>query len=286
MSQKKISIIKGNWRNPKNSSAEEKGGIHDDETAQELGLKGGTIPGSVSMEQFVPLLIDYFGESWWKTGGMSVFFDQPVFDNQRVRCILEPDTNSRAKIWMENDGGNVVVKGTACLNTDQDSEISRRLLQNRSDSDLRMLANVVVGRASPPCPVRITDEQIEERLENITEPMNCYTNKNPFPQRVAPIAPWVHAFRGIEEHIIPINGPYVGMFGAIEVQYLNGPVMANTNYVSEGEVIALSSSPKTEIVWYAATLSEADTGRTIARMTKMDRLLKSASTLWTSSAND
>ena len=74
MSQKKISIIKGNWRNPKNSSAEEKGGIHDDETAQELGLKGGTIPGSVSMEQFVPLLIDYFGESWWKTGGMSVFF--------------------------------------------------------------------------------------------------------------------------------------------------------------------------------------------------------------------
>ena len=59
-------------------------------------LKGGTIPGSVSMEQFVPLLI-YYSEVMVEDGWNVGFFEQPVFDNQRVRCILEPDTNTRLK---------------------------------------------------------------------------------------------------------------------------------------------------------------------------------------------
>ena len=96
-----------------------------------------------------------------------------------------------------------------------------------------MLADVVVGRASPPSPVRITDEQIEERLESITEPR--IMNKTLSLSACCAYRPLGTCISGIEEHIIPINGPYVGMFGAIEVQYLNGPVMANTNYLSEGK---------------------------------------------------
>ena len=64
------------------------------------------------------------------------------------------------------------------------------------------------------------------------------------------------------------------------MQYLAGPVLAETAYLSNGQVIALSDSPKTEIVWYTATLTDASTGVAVARMTKMDRLLKSASPLW------
>ena len=268
-------IISGSWRHPKNSSADEVGGIHDDERAKDLGFQGGTIPGSVSMEQFVPLLIDYFGDDWWITGGMSVFFAQPAFDNEPVRCSLQPVSETKAVIWMENKEGSRLVSGSASLGEDTSSEIQIRLKENHPNPELRMLSDVVTGTPSPPCPVNITDEQIEERLSLTTEPMDCYVRSG-----VAPIAPYVHAFRGVEDHIIPVRGPFVGMFGAIEVQYLSGPVVANRDYVSNGHVIALSASPKTEIVWYTATLSDADTGLDVARMIKMDRLLKSASPLW------
>jgi hypothetical protein len=272
--------VTGPWRKPKNSSADEAGGIHDNQTAQKLGFEGGTIPGSISMEQFTPLLTNHFGDEWWMTGGLSVFLSRPVFDNEPVRCMLGPRTDNKARVWMENKDGDIVVTGTASLGDDPDSEIRTRLQDNLKNPELRMMADVVIGKPSPACSVRITDEQVDERLPLITEPMECYTSKHQFGQKVAPIAPYVHAFRGVEEHIIPIKGAYVGMFGAIEVQYLSGPVTANTDYVCEGEVIALSASPKTEIVWYTARLSDATNGREVARMTKMDRLLKSASSLW------
>ena len=55
-----ISLIEGVWsgpvRQPVNASLNEKGSIHDPERAKELGLRGGTVAGSIHMEQFPPVL--------------------------------------------------------------------------------------------------------------------------------------------------------------------------------------------------------------------------------------
>lgn len=272
--------ISGLWRRPKNTSADEAGGIHDDSTAQDLGFQGGTIAGSIHMEQFPPLLVDHFGDAWWSRGGMSLYFKTATIDHEPVCCKLESTGESKARIWMENEAGAVVMEGSASLGDDKDSEVTRRITAIRPASDLRMMANVVVGAPSPECPVRISQDSIDERLAVITEPMDCYTNTSLYGGAVAPIAPFVHAFRVVEPHIIPVQGPYVGLFGSIEVQYLNGPVVAECDYVAQGHVVALSDSPKTEIIWYTATLSDPATGTVIARMTKMDRLMKDASPLW------
>ena len=272
--------ITGPWRRPINPSANEKGGIHDDATAQDLGFKGGTIAGSIHMEQFPPLLVEHFGAAWWSRGGMSLYFKTATIENEPVCCKLEPLDERRARIWMENEAGAVVMEGTASLGDDPESEVSARAKAARPASDLRMMADVAVGARSPECPVRIPEESIDARLAVITEPMACYSDATLFDGRVAPVAPCIHAFREVEPHIIPVNGPYVGLFGSIEIQYLNGPVVAERDYVSQGEVLALSDSPKTEIIWYTATLSDPTSGTPIARMTKMDRLMKDASPLW------
>ena len=274
------STIAGPWRAPVNTSADEKGGIHDDDTAQDLGFQGGTIAGSIHMEQFPPLLVDHFGDEWWVHGGMSLYFRQATVDHEPVRCLLQPTAENRARIWMENEAGTLVMEGTASLGEDEESEVRQRLAAIRPPGDLRMMADVVIGQPSPECPVQIPDQSIDARLAVITEPMACYRDGSRSGGRVAPVAPFVHAFRGVEPHIIPVNGPYVGLFGAIEVQYLDGPVVAGHDYLAQGEVVALSDSPKTEIVWYTATLRDPDSGAAVARMTKMDRLMKDASPLW------
>lgn len=272
--------ITGPWRRPKNTSADEKGGIHDDDTAQELGFEGGTIAGSIHMEQFPPLLLSHFGDAWWSSGGLSLYFKAATVDHEPVRCLLEPGDKQTARIWMENEAGAVVMEGTASIGDDPTSEVRRRLDSVRSASDLRMLAKVTIGPPSPQCPVRIDARSIDERLAVITEPLDCYRNGALYSGRVAPIAPCVHAFRVVEPHIIPVQGPYVGLFGSIEIQYLSGPVVADRDYLAQGQVVALSDSPKTEICWYTATLSDPASGQAVARMTKMDRLMKDASPLW------
>ncbi|MFK7916064.1 MAG: hypothetical protein AB8B93_19280 [Pseudomonadales bacterium] len=273
----------GPWRRPKNTSADEKGGIHDDDTAQGLGFQGGTIAGSIHMEQFPPLLIAHFGEAWWSQGGMSLYFKAATVDHEPVRCLLEAITERTARIWMENEAGTVVMEGSASLGDDPDSEVRKRLQTVRPPTDLRMLGGLAIGVPSPKCPVRIPQSAIDERIAVITESMDCYGDATQYGGRVAPVAPFVHAFRGVEPHVVPINGPYVGLFGSIEIQYLNGPVVAEHDYWVRGELVALSDSPKTEICWYTAHLHDAGTGEAVARMTKMDRLMKDASPLWSPS---
>jgi len=176
------------------------------------------------------------------------------------------------------------MSGTAALGEDPASEIQTRLQNVRTPTDIRMLSNVVPNKPSPTLTATADDAAIDERLQVITEPMSLYTenaqDNSTWGGRVLPIAPFVHLFRGVEIEIAPINGDYVGLYGAIEVQYLNGPVVSNTEYQLNGHALAVSESPKTEVLWYEATLSDPQSNQPVARMIKMDRLMKDASPLW------
>ena len=51
-------VLVGPIRAPKNSASHlGAGSIHDDATAQKLGFRGGTVAGSLHMEQFPPLAL-------------------------------------------------------------------------------------------------------------------------------------------------------------------------------------------------------------------------------------
>lgn len=273
-------IITGPWRKPTNTSADEKGGIHDDETAQNLGFSGGTVAGNLHMEQFPPLLLAHFGDAWWQTGNLSMYFMTATQDMDPVRCFLESlDNNntSDVRVWMENENGDRVMAGTAGIGDTSNSEISTRLANLRPAHDLRTLADVRIGEPSPVLEAFASDASVDERMGVITEPLACYQQG---PNRVLPIAPLVQLFRGVEPHVVPLRDAYVGLYGAIELQYYNGPITSNNTYNLTGKAIGLSESPKTEISWYEATLSDQATGNPAARMIKMDRLMKAASPLW------
>lgn len=272
----------GEWRKPVNTSADEKGGIHDDETANQLGFEGGTIAGSIHMEQFVPLLLNHFGDQWWREGGLSLYFRAATMDRQPVRCVLDPLDDQQANVFMENEDGDLVMQGTASLGVDEASELQHRLQQVRPAQDIRMFADVVPGRRSQRVPARLNDREVDRRVAVITEPLDCYEQggQQAFGGRVAPMASAIHAFRAAEPEVAPIKGDFVGMFGAIEIQFINGPILSEHDYLVEGEAVALSESPKTEILWHRHWMYDAQSGLEVARMIKMDRLLKGASPLW------
>ena len=65
------------------------GSIHDNATATELGFRGGTVAGDIHMNQFPPVLVDLFGETWFEQGYLSLLFRNPTVDREEVQVFAE-----------------------------------------------------------------------------------------------------------------------------------------------------------------------------------------------------
>ena len=275
--------ITGEWRRPVNTAAHQKGGIHDDDTATDLGFRGGTVAGAIHMEQFPPLLLEMFGADFWQTGTLSMYFRSATVDREPVRCLTtEPERVGnirRTNVWMEKEDGTIVASGTAsCGGHDEKSELRRKLESIRPISELRILKNLEVGARCEDQRCFVEDSFLDAQLGVITEPLSCYKTSNEFSGRVLPVTQVVRAFDPPEVALITeVEPPFVGLYGAIEIEFINGPVLAETEYKGCGEIVGLSDSPQTEILWRDSILM---TDKPIARMLKMDRLMKNSSPRW------
>jgi hypothetical protein len=85
---------------------------------------------------------------------------------------------------------------------------------------------------------------------------------------------------GMTESIERQCGEFVGMYGAIEVRHVNGPMFLDTEYEVTGEVLAVSESPKTEVLWYRTEARKTGSEKIVAELTMMTRLLKDSSPLY------
>ncbi|MDG1002538.1 MAG: hypothetical protein P8P17_17295 [Pseudomonadales bacterium] len=275
--------ITGEWRRPVNTAAHQKGGIHDDDTATDLGFRGGTVAGAIHMEQFPPLLLEMFGADFWQTGTLSMYFRSATVDREPVRCLTtEPERVGnirRTNVWMEKEDGTIVASGTAsCGGHDEKSELRRKLESIRPISELRILKNLKVGARCEDQRCFVENSFLDAQLGVITEPLSCYKTSNEFSGRVLPVTQVVRAFDPPEVALITeVEPPFVGLYGAIEIEFINGPVLAETEYKGSGEIVGLSDSPQTEILWRDSILM---TEKPIARMLKMDRLMKNSSPRW------
>lgn len=275
--QTSLAPIEGPFRAPRNMAQEQKGSIHDDATAAKLGFKGGTVAGSIHMDQFVPHLVALYGDSWFETGNLSLHFTQATVDNEKVRCVIEPGA-PRARLTMFNEPGHLICTGTAsCGAPDAESELALRLKRQTPPTPgaLRILAALEVGAEAKNIPLRIDEKDYADRLSTITEDLPRYHSAAP---ALAPSCA-VHLAHGARMAVVGSAGKSVGLFGALQVQHLAGPLRAGIDYVGRTHVYALSESPRTENVWYEVTIADRE-ARDIARVMFFLRFMKNSSPLW------
>jgi hypothetical protein len=272
----------GPWRRPHNNSSHEAGSIHDDATARALGFRSGTVAGSIHMEQFLPLLEHRFGIEWQRAGSLSLCFRQASVDREAVcaRVAMHADGDGRVAVAMHTEAGLLVLDGTASARLDDAGAV--RQWQRRMAPGIapRILAEINVGFASPPLPTRVPSADIDRRLADITEPRPEFSAASHDGGRVAPLSAAVHAMRVFETQLPIATRGFVGLFGAIEWQYLDGPVFADRDYQVQGRVLAIGDSPRTEMLWTETRLHDPARGVDVARMLMLSRLLKATSPLW------
>ena len=276
-------VLIGPYRAPRNLGQPQHGTIHDDAMATKLGFRGGTVAGSIHMEQFPPVLLRAFGPPWFETGSLSCYFRNATLDGERVRALVQSppsgDPNAQVNVWMERDDGTQVLEGTASIGAPAEPSLLRRKLSEpREPGEMRILAGLSAGHAQDAVATRDDLAAEKPRLDALTEPMEWYTGASPWGGPVLDPGLLVHAMVAVQARM-PVRDA-VGLYGAIEVRHLRGPVFAEHDYEVRGKVLALGVTPKTEYVWFESLLREPGGSDDLASMIMMLRFMKASSRLW------
>ena len=254
--------IYGDWQFPVNQWQGLPNSIHTDEVAARIGLRGGTIPGSSHLAHFRPILTDLFGETWYKTATISMYYTFATVDREAVRAVVKAPAKGAAEAmmeaWVETRVGKVVAKGTLSVGHPAGTPyVSGMALEPAAPGALRILSRMAVGTQFPADPAYIIAEGEDGVVRDPTE-----------------------MFRALRV-VFPdlLNQPVVGFFGASEVVLHDGPIRSGVPYRKTGEVICVGESGKTEFAWFHSALHDQD-GTLVASMRHLNRWMKASSPLW------
>lgn len=283
--EERDNILVGPERSPLNAARHYgAGSIHDDDTAKDLGFRGGTIAGSLHMEQFPPLLSAALGQEWMQTGGFSLYFKKATIEGEPVRAFAAKPTPSdeRIRIWMMDGSGDLVAEGTANVGgEDRASAVRERLDGIQPPEELRMLASVDIGQSTPRVTDSVSASALDARLEVITEPLEAYTDASQLGGRILTPALQVHLLsQAAPKLIADPSGLGVGLYGAIELQQYGAPVFVDHAYEVQSTALALGETPKTEYIYYESKLFEPGSDECLLSMILMNRFMKQTSRLW------
>lgn len=259
--------------------------IHDDNTAQALGFKGGTIAGSIHMDQFVPVLLAAFGQRWFETGSLSLAFRNATISGEPViaKVGVAPEGDDvQVPVRMERPDGELVAEGTASVGEPTAATHLHAIdLRPGDPAELRILAGAEPGTALPGHEMTLRPEHVRALIDGgaLTEPLDWYTGDSPWGGAVANPSTLVQLLRNRPGDFGPHVAEAVGLFGAIEVRHHLGPVHFGERYRVEGEVVAVGSSPRTEYVWYDTRATDS-VGNLVASMRMQLRWMTASSPLY------
>lgn len=291
----------GPLRRPRQMLAEQRydghKSIHDDTTAEGLGLRAGPIEGPTHFSQFDPLLYHLYGQAWFETGCLSAHYQNMVVEGEEVRAFVQPAEPGRvARIWAEKRDGTPVLTGTAsvgpCIEAEptEPTEIEQRIAKLRSPGRLVIYRDLRVGqKAAAAERVRMGFEQhmgdsypftLADKLKAITEPCRWYTPDggagSPWGRPILPREMISVLLSSSSAPDLRGRGPAIGLFAGQEIRLIRGPLFVDHPYDLEREVIALSESARTESAWIRTRVFDGETRALVAEMILNHAVMKAS----------
>lgn len=263
---------------PANRSLDATGSIHDDATAERLGFRGGTVAGNAHLDHFGPLLVERFGPGWFERGALSMYFRSPTTHLEPVRAFLGPADEGRSvPAGVATLEGDIVALGDASADGTATTALDRRNRRPVTDpTALRLLADLPIGTVIEAGTTALSMQRQRQLLADehlMTAPLDWYDDSSPWGPPVACPSTMVDMlWAPFERRLRGLVQPAVGLYGAIELRMLDGPLAADTTYTLSGMVETVSASPRSEIFW-ARTTATHDDGRAAASLLMMIRLL-------------
>jgi hypothetical protein len=281
----KEGFMYGGWRAPKNLWRGLKTSIHDDGVAKKVGMRGGTIPGTIHLSLFAPVALKMFGDRWFEKGSVSLYYTFATIDREEVRAVVKmppegvQDVQVEARVEMRD--GRVVATGTVAVGEPKELSYLQALeLKNSKPEDLRILSGFKVGDDLKSREVLVSQEAADKGLEAITDHLDYYKGKSPWGNSIlSPTAMFGVMSQGAYS-LDAARTKAVPFYGATEIKNIAGPAMIGIPYEATGKIACVGVSRKTEYFWIDCVLEEKETGKKIASMRHMNRFMKAGSPLY------
>jgi hypothetical protein len=270
-------ILSGPLRRPRQMLADQEYGghtsIHDDATAEKLGLRAGPIEGPTHFSLFPPLLQQIWGQAWFERGRLSSHYLNMVIEGEAVRAFAEIPANGAVKtrVWAEKEDGTPVLEASASLGPDDGPTLlDERMGALRPPDRLLILEDLRVGMTGAQDErVRMDADQqmgalypfsLKQKLEAITETSPWYSDASTSPWG-RPIIP-LEMVSVLAEYSsgaarFPVKGPAVGLFADQEISMIDGPLFVGEDYSIHREIVALSQSRRTESYWVRSRIYDS-----------------------------
>ncbi len=259
--------IYGGWRKPENLYRGMATSIHDDATAKSVGMRGGTIPGTIHLSLFSPLGQKIFGDRWFEKGTISMYYTFATVDKEDVRAIIElpPDTTEEMlpladndvqfKAWGELKNGQQIMTGTISIGDPKEQSYLQALeLKNSDPEEIHILAEYTVGQELTPEEVKITQEAAIKGLPSITDRLDYYKGKTSWGNAILSPTTMYGLMSFFTKEHDPSWDKGVPFFGATEIKNINGPTQVDVPYIAKGKIVCVGVSRKTEYLWLDSTL--------------------------------
>ena len=270
-------IISGPLRRPRQMLADQEYGghtsIHDDATAERLGLRAGPIEGPTHFSLFPPLLERIWGQAWFERGCISSHYLNMVVEGEAVRAFAEipPAGALRTRVWAEKEDGTPVLEASASIGPEHgETLLEGRMRALRPPEKLLILEDLRVGMTGAADEtVRMDPDQhmgalypfsLNQKLAAITENSPWYSDakSSPWGRAIIPLE-MVSVLAEYSSHSarFPVKGPAVGLFADQEIRMLDGPLFVGEEYLIRREIVGLAESRRTESYWVRSRIYDA-----------------------------
>ena len=269
--------ITGPFRAPHQMLAEQEydghASVHDEATADKLGLRGAPIEGPTHFSQFDPLGIALWGADWFAHGCISSHFENMVIEGEEVQATATRVSQASARIGAVKNDGNSVLSGTMTVGPNHpETELDRRLASAKEAGELHIIDQMFIGEKSEPRRVSMSFDEnnghlypfsLNDKLKVITEPSPWYTGDSPWGKAIIPtemVSVLAHKAGGVGK----ARGPAVGLFIDLEVRIVNGPLFVDHEYELVHEIVGLGQSRRVENWWTRTYITDPATGSLVA----------------------
>lgn len=251
--------------------------VHDEATAESLGLLGAPIEGCTHFSQLDPLGAALWGPAWFERGCISSHFRTMVVEGEQVQASATTVSPSLARVEAHKADGTPVLEGSISIGPDHpETALDARRAAQGDPGELFIVDQLTVGQTNTDGPVVLDHTSgngggypfsLDEKLAKITEPHPWYTAEgaasSPWGREVVPME-MISVLANKSHRGFAVRGPALGLFLDLEIRLIDGPVFVDEPYLLRREIVGLSQSKRTESYWTRTELVEPDTDKVVA----------------------
>jgi hypothetical protein len=240
--------------------------VHDDATADKLGLPGAPIEGPTHFSQFDPFAVELWGAQWFERGCISAHFETMVVEGEEVQATVTPVNASVARGTAVKRTGESVLSASLTIG-DEPTELDARLTRMlaKDSGELFIVDRLEVGWVSPSSTTSMSYDEsngnlypfsLADKVRLMTEPSPWYTPGAPSPWGRAIVPTEMLSVLAHKSGVhLPVRGPAVGLFIDLEVQR-HAPVFVDETYTVSHELVGLGQSRRVESYWTRTRLTD------------------------------